>query len=138
MCAQEIVCVSHPSEKDTGRHGPPPPPTHTHTPSCNRRYLPPCEPMIKVIKTRSGTASHSHQLFCVFPQNTTQHFVSFYKFIFPKNIQAVRHSSLSSMPQVQPSRTAQSCKKLKCHCQGQRGGVQSGSTNATSSYRVQN
>lgn len=94
--------------------------------------------MIKVIKTRSGTASHSHQLFCVFPQNTTQHFVSFYKFIFPKNIQAVRHSSLSSMPQVQPSRTAQSCKKLKCHCQGQRGGVQSGSTNATSSYRVQN
>lgn len=61
---------------------------HPPTPSCNRRYLPPVSPWIKVIKTRSETASHSHQLFCVFPQNTTQHFVSFYKFIFPK-----KHSS---------------------------------------------
>lgn len=131
VCPRDSVCVP-PFWEGYWQAWSSTPPTHTHTPSCNRRYLP------KVIKTRSGTASHSHQLFCVFPQNTTQHFVSFYKFIFPKNIQAVRHSSLSSMPQVQPSRTAQSCKKLKCHCQGQRGGVQSGSTNATSSYRVQN
>lgn len=50
VCPRDSVCVSHPSEKDTGRHGPPPPPTHTHTPSCNRRYLPPVSPWSRLLK----------------------------------------------------------------------------------------
>lgn len=111
---------------------------HPPTPSCNRRYLPPVSPWSRLLKQDLKQRATLTSYFVFFHKIQHSILSLFTSLSSQKNIQAVRHSSLSSMPQVQPSRTAQSCKKLKCHCQGQRGGVQSGSTNATSSYRVQN